>query len=197
MDSPWHGFPRRDRIGWVQPTARAGFVEFPNVLAPSQMPGQRRSVLPWPYVEALRMDEAMHPLTILATGLYGRPLPNQNGAPIRLVVPWKYGFKSGKALVKINFTREMPRTTWNIAAPALLTGRIHGDWIKETTHRTGFWGLILLTATLAITPLRRVFGWNELQKYRRMLGLFVFFYICVHFLVIYVLLDKQVPWDPA
>ncbi|MFI5279571.1 MAG: protein-methionine-sulfoxide reductase catalytic subunit MsrP [Gemmatimonadales bacterium] len=117
MVIPWQGFPLRDLINWVRPTSRARFVEFTTVLAPQEMPGQRRSVLPWPYVEALRMDEAMHPLTILATGLYNRPLPNQNGAPLRLVVPWKYGFKSGKALVKIRFATEMPATTWNIAAP--------------------------------------------------------------------------------
>ncbi len=117
MVIPWQGFPLRDLIAWVQPTSRARFVEFTTVLAPDQMPGQRRGVLPWPYVEALRMDEAMHPLTILATGLYGRALPNQDGAPLRLVVPWKYGFKSGKALVKIRFAQEMPATTWNIAAP--------------------------------------------------------------------------------
>jgi len=117
MVIPWQGFPLRDLINWVRPTSRARFVEFTTVLAPDQMPGQRRSVLPWPYVEGLRMDEAMHPLTILATGLYNRPLPNQNGAPLRLVVPWKYGFKSGKALVRIRFTSEMPATTWNIVAP--------------------------------------------------------------------------------
>jgi methionine sulfoxide reductase catalytic subunit len=117
MVIPWQGFPLRDLINWVQPTSRARFVEFTTILAPDQMPGQRRGVLPWPYVEALRMDEAMHPLTILATGLYGRTLPNQDGAPLRLVVPWKYGFKSGKALVKIRFAQEMPATTWNIAAP--------------------------------------------------------------------------------
>jgi sulfoxide reductase catalytic subunit YedY len=117
MVIPWQGFPLRDLINWVQPTSRARFVEFTTVLAPDQMPGQRRGVLPWPYVEALRMDEAMHPLAILATGLYGRALPNQDGAPLRLVVPWKYGFKSGKALVKIRFAQEMPATTWNIAAP--------------------------------------------------------------------------------
>ena len=117
MVIPWQGFPLRDLINWVRPTAHARYVEFTTVLAPDQMPGQRGEVLPWPYVEGLRMDEAMHPLTILATGLYGRALPNQNGAPLRLVVPWKYGFKSGKALVKIRFTTEMPRTTWNLVAP--------------------------------------------------------------------------------
>ena len=116
MVIPWQGFPLRDLINWVQPTSRARFVEFTTILAPDQMPGQRRAVLNWPYVEALRLDEAMHPLAIVATGLYGRPLPNQNGAPLRLVVPWKYGFKSGKAIVKIRFTSSMPSTTWNIAA---------------------------------------------------------------------------------
>jgi sulfoxide reductase catalytic subunit YedY len=84
---------------------------------PAQMPGQKRpGGLPWPYVEALRMDEAMHPLAILATGLYGKPLPNQNGAPLRLVVPWKYGFKGGKSIVRIRFSETMPRTTWNVVA---------------------------------------------------------------------------------
>ncbi len=117
MVIPWQGFALRDLINWVQPTSRARFVEFTTLLDPQQMPGQRRGVLPWPYVEGLRMDEAMHPLTIMATGLYGRTLPNQNGAPLRLVVPWKYGFKSGKAIVRIRFTAEMPRTTWAVAAP--------------------------------------------------------------------------------
>ena len=81
------------------------------------MPGQRGAVLPWPYVEGLRMDEAMHPLTLVVTGLYGRPLPNQNGAPLRIHVPWKYGFKSGKALVRIRFTESQPANTWNVSAP--------------------------------------------------------------------------------
>ncbi len=117
MVIPWQGFPLRDLVNWVRPTARARFVEFTTLHDPQQMPGQRRGVLPWPYVEGLRMDEAMHPLTIMATGLYGRTLPNQNGAPLRLVVPWKYGFKSGKAIVRIRFTPDMPRTTWAIAAP--------------------------------------------------------------------------------
>jgi sulfoxide reductase catalytic subunit YedY len=117
MVVPWHGFPLRDLVNWVQPSSRARFVEFTTVLAPDQMPGQRRNVLPWPYVEGLRLDEAMHPLTILATGLYNRPLPNQNGAPLRLVVPWKYGFKSGKAIVRIRFTATQPATTWNVVLP--------------------------------------------------------------------------------
>jgi sulfoxide reductase catalytic subunit YedY len=116
MVIPWQGFPLADLINWVQPNSRARFVEFTTLLAPDQMPGQRRDVLPWPYVEGLRMDEAMHPLTILATGLYNRTLPNQNGAPLRLVVPWKYGFKSIKSIVKIRFTTDMPRNTWNVMA---------------------------------------------------------------------------------
>ncbi len=101
----------------MQPTSRARFVEFTTLHDPQRMPGQRRAVLPWPYVEGLRMDEAMNPLAILATGLYNRALPSQNGAPLRLVTPWKYGFKGGKAIVKINFTAAMPRTTWALLAP--------------------------------------------------------------------------------
>jgi sulfoxide reductase catalytic subunit YedY len=117
MVIPWQGFPLRDLLNWVQPTSRARFVEFTTLHDAQRMPGQRRAVLPWPYVEGLRMDEAMNPLAILATGLYNRTLPNQNGAPLRLVAPWKYGFKGGKAIVKINFTAAMPRTTWALLAP--------------------------------------------------------------------------------
>ena len=117
MVIPWQGFPLKDLINWVQPTSRARFVEFTTLLDARQMPGQRSNVLPWPYVEGLRMDEAMHSLTLMVTGLYGRALPNQNGAPLRLAVPWKYGFKSGKAIVRIRFMPQQPQTTWNIAAP--------------------------------------------------------------------------------
>jgi sulfoxide reductase catalytic subunit YedY len=117
MVIPWLGFPLRDLLSAVEPTSNARFVEFTTLHDPEQMPGQRRDVLPWPYVEGLRLDEAMHPLTILALGLYGKALPNQNGAPVRLVVPWKYGFKSGKSLVRIRLTREQPATTWNVVAP--------------------------------------------------------------------------------
>jgi sulfoxide reductase catalytic subunit YedY len=92
-------------------------VEFTTLYDPERMPGQRRSILDWPYVEGLRLDEAIHPLALLATGLYGEDLPNQNGAPIRLVVPWKYGFKSIKSIVKIRFTEAMPQTTWAAMAP--------------------------------------------------------------------------------
>jgi len=118
MVVPWRGIPLRDVIGRVQPTPRARFVEFTTLHDPRRMPGQRSDVIAWPYVEGLRMDEAMHPLALLATGLYGRDLPNQNGAPLRLVVPWKYGFKGIKAIVRIRFVREQPETTWALMAPS-------------------------------------------------------------------------------
>jgi sulfoxide reductase catalytic subunit YedY len=117
MVIPWVGFPLGDLIRRFKPTSRARYVAFKTVLRPDEMPGQRFPVLDWPYVEGLRMDEAMHPLTILAVGLYGEALPNQNGAPLRLVVPWKYGFKGIKSIVEIRFTERMPPTTWNISAP--------------------------------------------------------------------------------
>lgn len=117
MVIPWVGFPLGELIKRLGPTGNAKYVAFTTLYDPEQMPGQRRAVLPWPYVEGLRMDEAMHPLTILAIGLYGRELPNQNGAPLRLVVPWKYGFKSIKSIVKIRLTETMPQTTWNKMAP--------------------------------------------------------------------------------
>ncbi|MBI5216447.1 MAG: protein-methionine-sulfoxide reductase catalytic subunit MsrP [Ignavibacteriae bacterium] len=118
MIIPWLGFPLRDLIKRLEPTSKAKYVAFETLYAPEQMPGQNRSVLKWPYVEGLRMDEAMNPLTILATGLYGKQLPNQNGAPLRLVVPWKYGFKSIKSIVKIKFVESQPPTSWNISAPS-------------------------------------------------------------------------------
>jgi len=117
MVIPWQGIPFRDMAARFEPLPGAKYVSFTTLLDPQQMPGQRRSILPWPYVEGLRMDEAMHPLTLVATGLYGKPLPNQNGAPLRMVIPWKYGFKGAKSIVKISFLAEQPRTTWNIAAP--------------------------------------------------------------------------------
>ncbi|HEU4564981.1 MAG TPA: protein-methionine-sulfoxide reductase catalytic subunit MsrP [Gemmatimonadaceae bacterium] len=117
MVIPWQGFPLRDVIQRAEPLPSAKFVELTTVFRPSEMPGQRTRILAWPYTEGLRLDEAMHPLTILATGLYGKPLPNQDGAPLRLVVPWKYGFKSIKSIVRIRFTETAPRTTWNRAAP--------------------------------------------------------------------------------
>jgi sulfoxide reductase catalytic subunit YedY len=117
MVIPWVGFPLGDLIRRFQPTSKARYVSFETLHDVALMPGQRLRVLKWPYREGLRMDEAMHPLTILAVGLYGEVLPNQNGAPIRLVVPWKYGFKSIKSIVKISFTETRPFTTWSDVAP--------------------------------------------------------------------------------
>jgi sulfoxide reductase catalytic subunit YedY len=117
MVIPWNGFPLSKLLEAVEPTSEAQFVRFETLLNPEQMPGQRNGVLDWPYVEGLRLDEAMHDLTILATGLYGRDLPPQNGAPVRLVVPWKYGFKSIKSIVKIDLVAEMPVSSWMAAAP--------------------------------------------------------------------------------
>ena len=117
MVVPWMGFPLGALLSRVEPTSHAKYVEFTTLHDPEQMPGQRRAILPWPYAEGLRMDEAMHPLTILSVGLYGKMLLNQNGAPIRLVVPWKYGFKSIKSIVRIRLVRERPAATWNVVAP--------------------------------------------------------------------------------
>ena len=117
MVVPWIGVPLGSLLKRFKPTSKAKYVAFETLVDPEQMPGQRRAVLDWPYREGLRMDEAMHPLTILATGLYGELLPNQNGAPLRLVVPWKYGFKSIKSIVRISFSQTLPETTWWKLAP--------------------------------------------------------------------------------
>ncbi|HVG43991.1 MAG TPA: protein-methionine-sulfoxide reductase catalytic subunit MsrP, partial [Longimicrobium sp.] len=114
---PWLGFPLADVLRRAEPLGRARYVELTTLFDPKQMPGQRRDVLDWPYTEGLRLDEAMHPLAILATGMYGKTLPNQNGAPLRLVVPWKYGFKSIKSVVKLRVTDRQPATAWNRANP--------------------------------------------------------------------------------
>jgi methionine sulfoxide reductase catalytic subunit len=117
MVIPWVGFPLGDLLKRFEPGSKARYVAFKTVLRPAEMPGQRFPVIDWPYVEGLRIDEAMHPLTLLAVGLYGQTLPNQNGAPLRLVVPWKYGFKGIKSIVEIRFTEKMPPTSWNLLAP--------------------------------------------------------------------------------
>ncbi len=144
MVIPWVGFPLAALIKRVEPTARAKYVAFTTLLDPEQMPAQRDAVLVWPYVEALRLDEAMHPLAILAVGLYGKALPNQNGAPLRLVTPWKYGFKGIKSIVKIRFTDTQPPTTWNLAAPreygfyANVNPAVdHPRWSQATERRIG------------------------------------------------------------
>ncbi len=117
MVIPWVGYSLSELLKRAKPNSKAKFVEFTTLYNPSQMPGQQRAVLQWPYVEGLRIDEAMHPLTMLAVGLYGRQLPGQNGAPIRLVVPWKYGFKSIKSIVQIRFVESMPTSAWMHAGP--------------------------------------------------------------------------------
>ncbi len=117
MIVPWVGFPLADLVKRFKPTSKARYVQFTTLHDPKQMPGQRYEILNWPYVEGLRMDEAMHPLAMMVTGVYGQPLPNQNGAPLRLIVPWKYGFKSCKSIVKISFVERQPRTAWAVATP--------------------------------------------------------------------------------
>ena len=117
MVIPWIGFSLSNLIKKVEPNGKAKYVEFTSLADKSQMPGLRYGVLDWPYVEGLRMDEAMHPLALLSFGMYGEVLPNQNGAPVRMVLPWKYGFKSAKSIVKIRFTSEQPKTAWNMTAP--------------------------------------------------------------------------------
>lgn len=144
MVIPWIGFPLADLLKRFEPTGNAKYVAFTTIKNPQQMPGQKSafSSIDWPYVEGLRMDEAMHPLTLLAVGLYGKVLPNQNGAPLRLVVPWKYGFKSIKSIVKIEFTEKEPPTTWNISAPqeygfyANVNPKVdHPRWSQATERR--------------------------------------------------------------
>ena len=118
MVIPWVGIPLASIIKQLKPNSNAKYVRFKTLKDPKQMPGQRRRILDWPYEEGLTMAEAMHPLTLIAVGLYGRALPNQNGAPMRLVVPWKYGFKSIKSIAEISFTRKRPRSSWEQSAPS-------------------------------------------------------------------------------
>ncbi len=144
MVIPWVGFPLGDLIKRADPTSRAAFVEFTTLYDPRQMPGQRTFVLKWPYVEGLRLDEAMHPLTILAVGLYGVALPNQDGAPLRLVVPWKYGFKGIKSIVRIRLVDRQPMNTWQLSNPheygfySNVNPEVdHPRWSQATERRIG------------------------------------------------------------
>jgi sulfoxide reductase catalytic subunit YedY len=144
MVIPWLGFPLGELVRAVEPTSRAKYVAFTTLLDPEQMPEQDGSALPWPYVEALRIDEAVHPLSLLAVGLYGAALPNQNGAPLRLVVPWKYGFKGIKSIVHIRFVERQPRTTWSEVAPSeygfyanVVPTVDHPRWSQATERRIG------------------------------------------------------------
>jgi sulfoxide reductase catalytic subunit YedY len=144
MVIPWFGFPLSDVLKRAEPRPAAKYVEFTTLLDPAQMPGQNYPVLHWPYVEGLRLDEAMHPLTILATGVYNKPLLPQCGAPIRLVVPWKYGFKGCKSIVRIRLTEQQPLTAWNRANPreygfyANVNPNVdHPRWSQASERRVG------------------------------------------------------------
>ena len=144
MVIPWIGFPLSEIIKRVEPTGNAKYVEFTTLADRAQMPGVRSRVLEWPYVEGLRLDEAAHPLTLLTVGMYGQVLPNQNGAPVRVIVPWKYGFKSAKSIVRIRFTEAQPRTSWNLAAPdeygfySNVNPEVdHPRWSQATERRIG------------------------------------------------------------
>lgn len=150
MVIPWVGYSLAALIKQVQPQGSAKYLEFVTLADPAMMPGIRSNVLQWPYVEGLRLDEALHPLSMLAFGMYGEVLPNQNGAPVRLVVPWKYGFKSGKSLVKIRFTEKQPSTSWNISAPQeygfysnVNPDVSHPRWSQATERRIGEEGGLL------------------------------------------------------
>jgi len=149
MVIPWIGFPLSALLGKVEPTGQAKYVEFTTLLDPEQFPGQKKGLfnfasLDWPYTEGLRLDEALHPLTLLTVGLYGQVLPNQNGAPIRIVVPWKYGFKSAKSIVRIRLTEQEPKTAWNVQAPQeygfysnVNPNVDHPRWSQATERRIG------------------------------------------------------------
>ena len=148
MVIPWQGFPLKDLIKKVEPLSDAKYIEFETVYRPEEMPGQKRKIIsfyvPWPYTEGLRLDEGLHPLTILSTGLYGHDLLNQNGAPLRLVVPWKYGFKSIKSIVAIRFLKKQPKTTWSLINPSeyafysnVNPNVDHPRWTQATERRIG------------------------------------------------------------
>jgi sulfoxide reductase catalytic subunit YedY len=144
MVIPWVGFPLGDLLKRFNPTSAAKYVQFTSVYDPAEMPGQQTNLLPWPYVEGLRMDEAMHPLTLMVVGLYGQQLPTVDGAPLRTMAPWKYGFKQGKSIVKISFTRTQPANTWNVVAPneygfyANVNPNVpHPRWSQATERRIG------------------------------------------------------------
>lgn len=148
MVIPWIGYSLSALIRRVEPNGNAKYVEFTSLADKKQMPGVRNPVLEWPYVEGLRMDEANHPLALLTLGMYGEILPNQNGAPVRIVVPWKYGFKSAKSIVKIRFTKDLPHTAWNLAAPqeygfySNVNPEVdHPRWSQATERRIGEDGL--------------------------------------------------------
>jgi sulfoxide reductase catalytic subunit YedY len=166
MVIPWTGYSLSNLIKQVEPTSNAKYIQFTSLADPAQMPGVKGRVIDWPYVEGLRMDEAMHPLTLLTVGMYGQVLANQNGAPVRVIVPWKYGFKSAKSLVRIRFVRDQPRTSWNLLAPdeygfySNVNPNVdHPRWSQATERRIGEGGLF--------TPKRKTLmfnGYNEVAS---------------------------------
>ncbi|MBI3560256.1 MAG: protein-methionine-sulfoxide reductase catalytic subunit MsrP [Gammaproteobacteria bacterium] len=173
MVIPWIGFPLAALLKRHEPTSRAKYVEFTSLLRPEEMPEQKRAVLEWPYLEGLRMDEAMHPLTLIAVGLYGQTLPKQNGAPLRLVVPWKYGFKSIKSIVKIRLTEQQPVSTWARAIPSeygfysnVNPEVDHPRWSQKRERRIGEFGkrdtLMFNGYAEAVAPL---YAGMDLRKY--------------------------------
>ncbi|MBP1608980.1 MAG: sulfite oxidase subunit YedY [Acidobacteria bacterium] len=173
MVIPWIGIPLHAVIKAVEPAINAKYVAFTTLYDPKQMPGQEDAVLPWPYVEGLRMDEALHPLTILAVGMYGEALPNQDGAPIRLVVPWKYGFKSIKSIVKITFVEKQPSTTWNAYVPreygfyANVNPQVdHPRWSQAKERRIGeFFRRDTLPFNGYADQVARLYDGMDLRKY--------------------------------
>jgi methionine sulfoxide reductase catalytic subunit len=176
MVIPWVGFPLGALIERFKPTSKAKYVEFTTLYDPHRMPGQRESVLAWPYVEGLRIDEALHPLTLMVVGLYGRTLPNQDGAPLRLIVPWKYGFKCIKSIVKISFTEKEPRTTWNLSAPseygfyANVNPQVdHPRWSQATERHIGAGFLAARRPTLPFNgyadQVARLYQGMDLRRY--------------------------------
>jgi len=159
MVIPWVGFPLADLIARYKPTSKAKYVAFTGIQRPREMPGQSDAVLDWPYREGLRIDEAMNPLTLMVVGLYGHVLPNQNGAPLRLVVPWKYGFKGIKSIAKIEFTEKQPRTSWNLSASneygffANVNPQVdHPRWTQATERRIAGEGFNLLGNRILTQP---------------------------------------------
>ena len=159
MVIPWIGVPLASVLKRFEPTSKAKYVAFTTLADPRQMPGVRSPVLDWPYREGLRIDEAMHPLTLLATGMYGKALPQQNGAPLRLVVPWKYGFKGIKSIVAINFVERMPRTAWNMSQPSeygffsnVNPAVDHPRWSQKTERRIAGTGSKLFADRIPTRP---------------------------------------------
>ncbi|MBS0569271.1 MAG: protein-methionine-sulfoxide reductase catalytic subunit MsrP [Proteobacteria bacterium] len=179
MVIPWLGFPLANLLKRFAPTSRAKYVAFTTADRPAQMPGLADRILDWPYREGLRLDEAMHPLTLLVVGMYGRELPNQNGAPLRLVVPWKYGFKGIKSIARIEFTEQQPRTAWNVAAPgeygfyANVNPAVdHPRWSQQTERRIAGTGFNLFGNRITTQPFNgyaeqvaHLYAGMDLRKY--------------------------------